>query len=71
MESLGFEDHPFEVQRWDARCALCGATDSFLDEVITDDSGTRMYVCSDSDYCQRGSRRRRRRRPAAQLAEAA
>jgi alpha-D-ribose 1-methylphosphonate 5-phosphate C-P lyase len=52
VESLGFEDHPFEVQRWDAACSLCGATDSFLDEVITDDAGTRMHVCSDSDYCQ-------------------
>jgi alpha-D-ribose 1-methylphosphonate 5-phosphate C-P lyase len=51
VESLGFEDHPFEVQRWDATCALCGATDSFLDEVITDDAGTRMHTCSDSDYC--------------------
>ena len=52
VESLGFEDYPFEVQRWDAPCAICGATDSFLDEVIMDDSGTRMHVCSDSDYCQ-------------------
>jgi alpha-D-ribose 1-methylphosphonate 5-phosphate C-P lyase len=33
-------------------CALCGATESFLDEVITDDAGTRMQVCSDSHYCQ-------------------
>ena len=23
------------------------------DEVITDDRGTRMFVCSDSDYCER------------------
>lgn len=52
VESLGFDDHPFDVQKWDAACALCGATDSFLDEVITDDQGTRMHVCSDSDYCQ-------------------
>ena len=52
VESLGFEDHPFEVQQWDAPCALCGATDSFLDEIITDDQGTRMHVCSDSDHCQ-------------------
>jgi len=50
--SLGFEDHPFTVQHWDAKCALCGASDSYLDEVITDDAGTRMHVCSDSDYCQ-------------------
>ena len=52
VESLDFEDHPFEVQRWDRPCALCGATDSFLDEVLTDDSGGRMYVCSDSDHCR-------------------
>ena len=51
VESLDFDDHPFDIQKWDAHCALCGATDSFLDEVITDDAGTRMHVCSDSDYC--------------------
>jgi alpha-D-ribose 1-methylphosphonate 5-phosphate C-P lyase len=52
VESLDFEDHPFEIQAWDAPCALCGARDSFLDEVITDDRGGRMFVCSDTDYCQ-------------------
>jgi alpha-D-ribose 1-methylphosphonate 5-phosphate C-P lyase len=52
VESLAFEDHPFEIQRWNAACALCGATDSFLDEMITDDAGTRLHVCSDSDYCK-------------------
>jgi alpha-D-ribose 1-methylphosphonate 5-phosphate C-P lyase len=52
VESLGFEDHPFEIQKWDAVCELCQASDSFLDEVITDDQGTRIHVCSDSDYCQ-------------------
>src|SRR5262249_4542066 len=50
--SLDFEDHPFERYRHDAACALCGATDSFLDEVITDDRGGRMFVCSDTDYCE-------------------
>ena len=38
--------------RTDAACALCGADDSFLDEVITDDRGGRMFVCSDTDYCE-------------------
>ncbi len=52
VRSLDFEDHPFEVQRWDACCALCGSRDSFLDEVITDDRGGRMFTCSDSDYCR-------------------
>jgi alpha-D-ribose 1-methylphosphonate 5-phosphate C-P lyase len=49
--SLDFEDHPFQIERWDEACALCGATDSFLDEVIVDDKGGRMHVCSDTDYC--------------------
>ena len=51
VKSLDFEDHPFQVQRWDQCCALCGSTDSYLDEVITDDRGGRLFVCSDSDYC--------------------
>ena len=51
VESLGFEDYPFEIQRWDAPCELCGSKDSFLDEVITDDQGCRIFVCSDSDFC--------------------
>ena len=52
VRSLDFEDHPFETQHWDQACELCGAADSFLDEVIMDDRGTRMFVCSDTDYCQ-------------------
>jgi len=55
VESLAFDDHPFEVQRWTERCALCGSGESYLDEVVTDDRGTRMFVCSDTDYC--GQRR--------------
>jgi alpha-D-ribose 1-methylphosphonate 5-phosphate C-P lyase len=56
VESVAFEDHPFEPQRWSAACALCGSRDSFLDEVLTDDRGGRMFVCSDTDYC--GARRK-------------
>jgi alpha-D-ribose 1-methylphosphonate 5-phosphate C-P lyase len=52
VKSLDFADHPFTVERWDQRCAICGSGDSFLDEVITDDCGGRMFVCSDTDYCQ-------------------
>jgi alpha-D-ribose 1-methylphosphonate 5-phosphate C-P lyase len=53
VESLDFEDHPFEVQRWNEACALCGACDSYLDEVVTDDEGGRMFCCSDTDWCAR------------------
>ena len=59
--SLDFEDHPFSVQKWDRPCELCGATDSFLDEVVMDDQGRRLFVCSDSDHCAR----RRSARPEA------
>jgi alpha-D-ribose 1-methylphosphonate 5-phosphate C-P lyase len=52
VKSLAFDDHPFTVQKWEASCSLCGAADSFLDEVITDDRGGRLHVCSDSDYCR-------------------
>jgi alpha-D-ribose 1-methylphosphonate 5-phosphate C-P lyase len=52
VRSLDFEDHPFEVQRWDHACALCGAAESYLDEMIVDDEGSRLFVCSDSDYCE-------------------
>lgn len=49
--SLDFEDHPFEVQAWEQPCELCGAHDTYLDEVIIDDHGGRMFVCSDTDHC--------------------
>jgi len=55
VKSLDFEDHPFEVQHWDTPCAICGATDSYLDEIITDDAGTRLFVCSDTDHCARSA----------------
>ena len=49
--SLDFEDHPFEASKADQICGLCGATDSYLDEVIVDDAGGRLFCCSDTDYC--------------------
>jgi alpha-D-ribose 1-methylphosphonate 5-phosphate C-P lyase len=52
VRSLDFEDHPFQPSRAPHPCALCGATDSYLDEVVVDDQGTRLFVCSDTDYCE-------------------
>jgi alpha-D-ribose 1-methylphosphonate 5-phosphate C-P lyase len=51
VKSLDFDDHPFQVESWDVPCALCASTSSFLDEIITDDAGSRMMVCSDTDHC--------------------
>ncbi len=49
--SLDFDDHPFERTRLPGQCAYCGATDAFLDEMIVDNTGKRLFVCSDTDYC--------------------
>ncbi|MBN9537422.1 MAG: carbon-phosphorus lyase [Alphaproteobacteria bacterium 65-37] len=52
VKSLDFDDHPFEVEHWSECCALCGSKESFLDEMIVDDAGKRLFVCSDTDYCE-------------------
>ncbi|MCX7321790.1 MAG: alpha-D-ribose 1-methylphosphonate 5-phosphate C-P-lyase PhnJ [Hyphomicrobiales bacterium] len=52
VQSLDFEDYPFEPYKHKACCALCNAADSYLDEIVTDDKGSRMFVCSDTDYCE-------------------
>lgn len=52
VKSLDFVDHPFTVQSWEHHCAICGSATSYLDEIITDDTGGRMFVCSDADYCR-------------------
>ncbi|MFT8245246.1 alpha-D-ribose 1-methylphosphonate 5-phosphate C-P-lyase PhnJ [Roseomonas sp. BN140053] len=51
VRSLDFDDQPFVPLRADGTCALCGSTDSYLDEVLTDDRGGRRFICSDTDYC--------------------
>ena len=51
VRSLDFEDHPFRPIRAPHACALCGSRDSYLDEVIIDDQGGKMFVCSDTDHC--------------------
>ncbi len=52
VKSLDFEDHPFRVERGGDKCAICGSPESYLDEIITDDRGTRLFICSDTDYCR-------------------
>jgi alpha-D-ribose 1-methylphosphonate 5-phosphate C-P lyase len=51
VQSLDFEDHPFEASKADGACALCGAAHTYLDEIVADDQGTRRFQCSDTDYC--------------------
>ena len=51
VTSLDFDDYPFELPSWEESCALCGADNTYLDEVILDNEGNRMFVCSDTDHC--------------------
>lgn len=55
-EPLSFSDVPFRVEDFSdghgrrRACARCGATDTFLDELLAAD-GLNSYHCSDIDYC--------------------
>jgi alpha-D-ribose 1-methylphosphonate 5-phosphate C-P lyase len=51
VQSLDFEDRPFEVSHPGHACAACGSTTSFLDEIVLD-GGERLWTCSDSDFCR-------------------
>ncbi|MDR1164802.1 MAG: alpha-D-ribose 1-methylphosphonate 5-phosphate C-P-lyase PhnJ [Deltaproteobacteria bacterium] len=53
VESLAFSDYPFRAGESGHRCELCGDGESFLDEMVVDDAGGRVFVCSDSAHCRR------------------
>lgn len=58
VEPLAFDDYAFRVEAFAGRaCERCGATDTYLDEVIEDATGQRRYLCSDTAYCEKRSRR--------------
>lgn len=52
VKPLEFSDFPFDVESHGRTCRLCGATDSYLDEIIAQDGGDSTYVCSDTDFCE-------------------
>ena len=51
VRSLDFEDHPFQVASQGHACALCGSTDTWLDENVRE-AGERLWTCSDGDFCR-------------------
>lgn len=52
VQSLDFEDHPFEQERFEGKsCRLCGATSVFLDEIEDRAQGITYCQCNDSDWC--------------------
>lgn len=51
VQSLDFDDHPFQVARQPHACALCASTDTWLDELPQPDGASR-WTCSDTDHCR-------------------
>ncbi len=54
VRSLDFDDHPFAPVHAAQGCAFCGSTASYKDEIVADDAGGRVFVCSDTDACREG-----------------
>jgi len=52
VTSLAFEDYPFEVETFSQSCIHCGASHTFLDEMINEESGNIYYQCNDTHYCE-------------------
>ncbi len=52
VRSLDFDDHPFTPMRAPQPCAFCGSTHTYKDEIVADDRGGRIFVCSDTDACR-------------------
>jgi alpha-D-ribose 1-methylphosphonate 5-phosphate C-P lyase len=54
VQPLAFDDFAFRVEDFAGRrCARCGCTGTYLDEVIDDATGRRTYSCSDTAFCEK------------------
>ncbi|MGA7562977.1 MAG: alpha-D-ribose 1-methylphosphonate 5-phosphate C-P-lyase PhnJ [Desulfobaccales bacterium] len=52
VEPLEFEDVKFRVENFQgAACHRCGSAATYLDEIIDDVSGRRIFLCSDTGNC--------------------
>lgn len=50
VESLGFEDFPFQIEDVNGRrCRICGSESVFMDEL--DENGKTEFQCNDSNHC--------------------
>ena len=53
VESMCFEDVPFKTEDFEGkRCRLCGAQGVYLDEIIDESTGEKVYECSDTGFCR-------------------
>lgn len=56
VEPVEFEDFPFTVENFSGkRCAKCGSTNSYLNELLGED-GKPEFTCSDTSFCLKRQR---------------
>ena len=53
QQGYGGLDENDALAKWTQVCGLCASAGSYLDEIITDDAGGRLFVCSDTDHCEK------------------
>ncbi len=58
VQSLEFEDVPFEIESFDEPCVHCGATGVFMDQLFDVQTGRPYYQCNDTGLCKRRRRQR-------------
>ncbi|MFP4084279.1 MAG: alpha-D-ribose 1-methylphosphonate 5-phosphate C-P-lyase PhnJ [Desulfonatronovibrio sp.] len=52
VEPIEFEDFPFRVEDFKGHCcAECKSTDTYLNEMVDDATGSRRWYCSDTSFC--------------------
>ncbi|HTV73974.1 MAG TPA: alpha-D-ribose 1-methylphosphonate 5-phosphate C-P-lyase PhnJ [Candidatus Acidoferrales bacterium] len=56
VRPISFDDRPFEIEQTGAKCARCGASDTFL--VEDDSQAQHQWICSDVDHCTRARKSR-------------
>jgi len=57
VEPLEFEDHRFCTEDFTGKtCSRCRSVNTYLDELVDDATGNRVYTCSDTAYCEKIAR---------------
>jgi alpha-D-ribose 1-methylphosphonate 5-phosphate C-P lyase len=54
VKPIEFEDYPFKIEDFEGhKCGECGSDNTFLNEMVDDNTGARRYLCSDTSYCKK------------------
>lgn len=60
VKPLEFEDFKFRVEDFSEKsCIRCGSTTSFLNEIIDNKTSKKIYICSDTNFCDKRVKEKR------------